>query len=69
MLKDMEKNNIKLIEKPNGHMLVLGQSGAGKTYFMCRRMEEDRNNGKNILVFDYSGSYTRKEFEKINFAK
>lgn len=69
MLKDMEKNNIKLIEKPNGHMLVFGQSGAGKTYFMCRRMEEDRNNGKNILVFDYSGSYTRKEFEKNKFCK
>ena len=67
MIKDMDGNSINLLENPNGHMLVLGQSGSGKTYFMCRKMEESIKNKKSILVFDYSGSYTRKEFEKNKF--
>ena len=33
MLKDMEDNRVELLEKPNAHLLILGRSGSGKTYF------------------------------------
>ena len=35
-----EKMCIYLSQKPNEHLLILGQSGTGKTYFCVRRIEE-----------------------------
>lgn len=58
---------IKLVEKPNGHLLILGQSGTGKTYFLCRKMEEADKNGKRILLLDYSASFTYLELAKSQF--
>ena len=67
MLKDLEENSIDLSEKPNSHLLVLGRSGAGKTYFACRKVEEEIEKGKRIFIFDYSASYVLSELEKNRF--
>lgn len=60
MLIDWEGNLIKLADRPNSHILILGGSGYGKTFSSCRFMEE---NGK-IIVIDYSGSYSEEELKK-----
>lgn len=63
---DTDGNKIKLSETPNSHLMILGQSGMGKTFFLCRKMEEAINIGKSILIMDFSGSYTLQELKKIN---
>lgn len=67
MLKDREGNTINLSEDPNGHLLVLGRSGAGKTYFSCRKIETEMEKRKKIYVFDYSSSYSLNELKKNKF--
>ena len=47
--------------------MTWGQSGQGKTYFLCRRAEEYVSEGKKILIIDYSGSFTQKELAEKNF--
>ena len=56
MLMDKENHVIKIREIPNAHLLILGKSGEGKTYFCCRKMEENLRDGKNVIIFDYSNS-------------
>ena len=67
MLMDKEKNRIQLSSKPNGHLLVLGKSGMGKTFYICRKVEEEVENGHFIMLFDFSSSYSNKELERANF--
>lgn len=67
MLIDKEAHTIHLSEKPNPHVVCIGQSGYGKTYFISRKMENDISNDKKILVIDYSGFFTEKELKKNNF--
>lgn len=67
MIKDKEGNVVNLLEKPNGHLLILGCSGSGKTYFSCRKIEEEINSGKKFYIFDYSDSYSWDELEKNRF--
>ncbi len=67
MLKDQEGNTINLSENPNGHLLVLGRSGAGKTYFSCRKIEAEIEKGKKLYIFDFSSSYSLSELEKNGF--
>lgn len=67
MLKDCEGNRIYLSQNPNSHLLILGGSGYGKTYFLCRQMEEDLSKGGRIFLVDYSGSYTEAELQKNGF--
>ena len=55
---------IHLLNTPNAHELYLGKSGSGKTWAICRRVEELYSFGKKILILDYSGSYTVEELEK-----
>ena len=66
-MRDRENNLIKLAKQPNGHVMVLGRSGMGKTFWNYRKMEEAFETGKSILIFDYFGSYTRQEMEKAEF--
>ena len=63
-----EKMCIYLSQKPNEHLLILGQSGTGKTYFCVRRIEEAIRNNKQIVIFDYSGSFTMHELQQARFA-
>lgn len=58
---------MELLDIPNPHLLVLGRSGAGKTYFACRQIEEQYKHGNRIYIFDYSASYTLSELEKNRF--
>lgn len=67
MLICENQNIINLTETPNGHLLVLGKSGTGKTYFLCRKIENEVENGKRILVLDYSASFTDLELAKSKF--
>lgn len=64
MLKDLEGNMVKLSEKPNSHLMILGQSGFGKTFLLCRKIEEEIRRRKSILIMDFSGSYTERELRK-----
>lgn len=64
MLKDMEENRIEMAEIPNGHILTWGQSGQGKTFFTCRKIEQEAVKGKRILTLDFSGSYSENELIK-----
>ena len=67
MLKDKEDHVIKISKIPNAHVLILGKSGEGKTYFCCRKIEEDLREGKKIIIFDYSNSYSLPELRKCKF--
>lgn len=62
-----DRNFITLSDIPNEHVMILGSSGYGKTYFCCRHMEEEIARERKILVLDYSSSYGKKEREKNNF--
>lgn len=65
MLFDMEENQIFLTDIPNGHVLVLGKSGMGKTYYTLKTVAEAVQKGKSVLLFDYSGSYRIEEIKKV----
>lgn len=66
-MRDIEGNSIRLAHEANGHLLVWGRSGEGKTYFCQRKIEEYLEDGKRILILDFSGSYTKEQLEKNNF--
>lgn len=36
MLKDMDGNRVRLSEIPNSHLMILGQSGMGKTFLLSK---------------------------------
>lgn len=59
---------IHLYDKPNAHILYIGKSGSGKTYALCRQMEEMVSLHKRILILDWSGSYTLHELERADFS-
>lgn len=67
-MKDLEGNSINLLHEPNGHLLVWGRSGQGKTYFCQRKIEEECRSGKRVLILDFSGSYTKEQLAKNGFA-
>ena len=67
MLMDRENHVIKIRQIPNAHILILGKSGEGKTYFCCRKIEEEIQDGKSVFIFDYSSSYSIPELIKCKF--
>ena len=67
MLKDREDHEIEIAQESNGHILVYGGSGQGKTFFLCRMLEKYYELGKRVLILDYSGSYSEKELKEKNF--
>lgn len=67
MLMDRENHVIKIRQIPNAHILILGKSGEGKTYFCCRKIEEEIQDGKSVFIFDYSNSYSLPELRKCKF--
>ena len=69
MIRDLERNQIGVQEGANGHRLLLGKSGCGKTWSCYRMLEAALDQGKNCLIFDYSGSFTGKELIKGDFHK
>ncbi|MBC5745905.1 DUF87 domain-containing protein [Lachnospiraceae bacterium MD308] len=58
---------IRLSDDLNGHVLTWGRSGQGKTYFLCRKVEDYVEAGKTVFIIDYSGSYTNKEMMNKKF--
>ena len=67
MLRDLEGRKINVCQIPNAHILILGKSGEGKTYFCCRKIEEEIQDGKSVFIFDYSNSYSLPELRKCKF--
>ena len=66
-MNDKIGNTIELSSDPNGHVLILGQTGQGKTYELCRLVEDYCGQGKRILIIDYSGSFTERELVEKGF--
>lgn len=66
-MKDDYGNVIELSPEPNGHSLFLGQTGQGKTYALCRLSENYCEQGKKMLILDYSGSFTEHELDEKKF--
>lgn len=58
---------VKLVDKANSHRLIIGKSGYGKTWCCYRMIEDAVEAGKQILILDYSGSYTMLELKKGKF--
>ena len=67
MIKDLEGHKVHLTKEGNGHMLVLGNSGQGKTYFLCRMLEKYCEERKRVLILDFSGSYSQEELYEKGF--
>lgn len=63
-MRDIEGNTIKICSIPNPNILIWGRSGQGKSYCCCRRIEEAVQEGKQVLIIDYSGSYTEDQLRK-----
>lgn len=64
MLIDDYGMRIFLSSIPNGHVLALGISGTGKSYYLNRRIEELRYSGETCLVLDWAGSFSETERKK-----
>ena len=67
MIKDKEGHEVHLMGEANGHKLIYGNSGQGKTFFLMRELESYCEQGKTILILDYSGSFTEKEMVEKKF--
>ena len=67
MIQTMDEMEIRLSGIPNAHLLILGKSGMGKTYFQCQQIKEGMKMALKTLIVDFSGSFTRKELEKFGF--
>src|SRR5699024_7752101 len=48
---------------PNRHLLIGGQSGQGKTYFIQSLLMDLSEMNQSALIIDYSGSYTMNQLE------
>ena len=68
MLVDLEGNYIEIAAGDNEHMKIIGRSGSGKTFYACRYIESIYDK-KCVIIIDFSGSYTQKEFEKSKLNK
>lgn len=55
---------IRLKPQMNEHQLYLGKSGSGKSWALCREIEEQVKKGRKIIVVDYSGSFTAQELKR-----
>lgn len=52
----------------NGHFLLIGESGSGKTYGTQVLVEELADSGGKIIILDLSGSLTRNQGEEAFFS-
>lgn len=67
MIRDLEGAKIKLSDIPNGHRLLVGKSGCGKTFAMFRLLEEALEEQKECLLIDFSGGFSKCERDKACF--
>ena len=67
MFLDQDNNVITVTKKINGHSITIGMSGYGKSFCLCRQIEEVCNTGHHITLFDISGSFTDAELNKHGF--
>lgn len=67
MFKDREGHIIEICRIGNGHVMVYGNTGQGKTFLLCRMLEDYCRKKKKVLIIDFSGSYTDKELKEKGF--
>ncbi len=54
-------NVYNIVENPNPHQLITGASGFGKTWQLCRRIEEVHEKNRKVIVLDFSFSFAKEE--------
>jgi len=65
-IKDRGKLNINIeLGKENNHMVIVGASGAGKSYFCKKVISQLRRHSIPVLVIDAHGEYTSIEDAKV----
>lgn len=67
MIQDLEKREVEIVYKPNAHFLITGKSGTGKTFYCCRKLEEELRKNKAMLLIDYRVVTPRRSCRKISF--
>lgn len=65
-MTDNEGTLVHIITILNKHILAVGKSGSGKTFWLMQRIHELLAEAKKILILDFSGSYSKRELEKSN---
>lgn len=71
MLTGKSGERIVMCTEQNGHLLTLGMSGSGKSYYIYRRLEElwqAGAGGRRYVILDHSNSYTADEMKKADFS-
>ena len=69
MITDISAGTRIYLERvPNAHIAYIGMSGSGKTYAICRHIEELMALNHGVLICDWSGSYTDRELRKSEFS-
>lgn len=63
-MTDKFGNNYVIAEQPNSHQLITGSSGYGKSFQLCRRIEELFAQDKMIILLDFSNSFSVEERRK-----
>ena len=51
MIQDLEKREVEIVYKPNAHFLITGKSGTGKTFYCCRKLDENNDFKAFLLRF------------------
>lgn len=64
MIRDKENNIINIVDEPNGHIVISGRSGEGKTYAIKNLIIDKIKQEKRIMVLDIFDSYLKGDFEE-----
>ncbi len=65
-MRDVEGNKVTIVEKSNRHILVIGKTGYGKTYWLLKRLHQIIATGKKVMILDFAGSYIEELIREDN---
>jgi hypothetical protein len=63
---DTQKNDISGVEATNGHLVILGKSGSGKTYLMESLIFEKSKRNRQLIILDIEDEYNNID-KYLNF--
>jgi hypothetical protein len=58
---DTKKNDTEGVEATNGHLVILGKSGSGKTYLMGSLIYEKSKRHRQIIILDIENEYNKMD--------